>query len=68
MNQDKDIFKQKLEFEVSESKIEWLAQNWRKLIISDIVESPYLTLLKVLAEDIEFLPSIRQILEGLLKA
>ena len=40
-----------LKFEASKPGIEWIAQNWRRHRISNISESPYLTLLLMFAED-----------------
>lgn len=47
-----------LKFVVSEPGIEWLAQNWRRQRISGIAESPYLTIIKLYAENMQFLPSV----------
>ena len=57
-----------LEFEASNPGIEWLAKNWRRHRISNIEASPYLAILNIFLEDHKFLPSVREIMKGLIQA
>lgn len=62
------IQRPKMKIEKSKAGIEWLAQNWRRYRISNIEASPYIALLTMYAEDHQFLPSVKEILEGLIVA
>ena len=58
-----DICKQNLiKFEVSKPNLEWLARNWRMQRFCNIDKSP------ILVKSPSFLPSVREIMEGLIRA
>ena len=57
-----------IKFEKSKPGLEWLAKNWRRHKISNIDSSPSLVLLSMYLEDHKILPSVREIMNGLIMA
>ena len=56
----------KLPFETINQNIEWISHNWRKRRLHTLSESPILTLLELISLDLHYLPSAKEIMEGLI--